>query len=586
MVLFKYRASLYVSIAIFCNSDIATSFTSPPRWRSDCCGKKGINNYNNMGIKASIIPTTTTDNKVDHNSVKGSIRDGDDGTSSCSTLDVNNKISNASHIEHMKDKQRRKDKWRTILAEYKSQILDVSYLVPSVRGNTVMAASQYPQSFQVQQKATLMPGTHKHLGGAYDPTDGCIYGVPANARAVLCLYPIYKSDEPTDTSIIQGYQMTTIPLPVSIASCNYKWLRGIFAHGYLWAIPAWADCVLCVDVDAFWKRRPVSEQGIVQLLPLPSEHVVGMQWQWHGAGINQEKTAIYCIPSNAKHVLKVDLITKLTSLIPVAGYDPKDYPNFSIDTTNKWYGGIVGRDNCVYGIPYRTCAVLKIDCTKDTAILIGPDYGTTKYNWHGGIQVHGKIYAHPSHANTVLVIDTNPLVEPHGDTNTTTTSQCSEIPIVRTAYDTDPTPNYKWLGGSIGLDGNIYCPACDTSSVLKIDVTTNTCTTFGHTGTLKNKWQGGILGRDGCIYCIPASGLYVCRISTDPSITNGEKPIQLLGPLSAHKDKWQGGHVGKDGCLYFIPENGYRVLKVTPPEVPPMIIDGKLPDGDVKLELL
>jgi hypothetical protein len=121
---------------------------------------------------------------------------------------------------------------------------------------------------------------------------------------------------------------------------------------------------------------------------------------------------------------------------------------------------------------------------------------------------------------------------------------------------------------------------------LKIDVTTNTCTTFGHTGTLKNKWQGGILARDGCIYCIPASGLFVCRISTDPSITEDEKPIQLLGPLSSHKDKWQGGHVGKDGCLYFIPENGYRVLKVTPPKLPPLIKDGKLPDGDVTLELL
>eukprot|EP00527_Entomoneis_sp_CCMP2396_P004565 CAMPEP_0198150242 /NCGR_PEP_ID=MMETSP1443-20131203/49995_1 /TAXON_ID=186043 /ORGANISM="Entomoneis sp., Strain CCMP2396" /LENGTH=44 /DNA_ID= /DNA_START= /DNA_END= /DNA_ORIENTATION= len=27
-----------------------------------------------------------------------------------------------------------------------------------------------------QKKKTLMPGSHKHLGGAYDPKDGCIYG--------------------------------------------------------------------------------------------------------------------------------------------------------------------------------------------------------------------------------------------------------------------------------------------------------------------------------------------------------------------------------------------------------------------------
>ena len=43
---------------------------------------------------------------------------------------------------------------------------------------------------------------------------------------------------------------------------------------------------------------------------------------------------------------------------------------------------------------------------------------------------------------------------------------------------------------------------------------------------------------------------------------------------------------GKDGCLYFIPENGYRVLKVTPPKEPPTLMNGKLPENDVLLELL
>jgi hypothetical protein len=548
----KYKSfALFLSLIVSLIDD-TVSFAIQSHWTSIVRRSVG---ERVMGNKASAV----TSNPIEE----------------CNVANLENTKESASD---KKDKECRKDVWRKALTEYKSLVLDKSYLLPSVRGNTVMAALQYPQSIHTTQKATLMPGSHKHLGGAYDPTDGCIYGVPANARAVLCLYP--NRTNTSNNNAIDGYCMTTIPLPDRIANCNYKWLRGIFAHGYLWAIPAWADCVLCVDVDAYWKRRPIStEHGIVQLIPLPNQHI-SMQWQWHGAGMNHEKTAIYCIPSNAKHVLKVDLITKGTSLIPVNGYNHSLYPNFSIDTTNKWYGGIVGRDNCVYGIPYRSCAVLKIDCSNDTATLIGPDYGTTKYNWHGGIQVHGKIYAHPSHADTVLVINTN-----LDRTDTTTTSQCSEIPIVRAVYDTDPCRTYKWLGGCVGMDGNIYCPACDVSSVLKIDVTDNTCTTFGNTDNLKNKWQGGILGRDGCIYCIPASGLYVCRIATDPAIT-GDKPIQLLGPLSSHKDKWQGGYTGIDGCLYFIPENGYRVLKITPPEQPPTLIDGKLPDGDVLLQLL
>jgi len=141
------------------------------------------------------------------------------------------------------------------------------------------------------------------------------------------------------------------------------------------------------------------------------------------------------------------------------------------------------------------------------------------------------------------------------------------------------------LGGSIGADGHIYCPACDTSAILKINVTTDYCETLGFAGTDKNKWQGGILGRDNCIYCIPANGVHVCRIATDPSI-EGENPVQLLGNLPIHKDKWQGAAKGKDGSLYFIPENGYRVMKVTPPEKPPIIVDGKLPEDDVKIELM
>ena len=531
---------------------------------------------------------------------------------------------------------------------------------------------------------TLMPGSHKHLGGAYDPTDGCIYGVPANSKNVLVLYPRLITTTTTsetttmstsasstttttaaaalqqlkldstktyDPSLIT-YGMTSIPLPPSIASMKFKWLRGIFAHGYMYAIPAWANAILCVDVDAYWGRRRQprrrrrnqegndddndnnnnqDENGIVTLIPLPKEYPQeeNMQWQWHGAGMNQEKTAIYCIPSNAQKVLKVDLTTHTSSLIDI-DVNIERYPNFRLDLHNKWYGGILGRDNAVYGVPYRSCAVLRIDCISNTATLVGPDYGLAGYNWHGGIMVHGKIYAHPSHADyTVLVIDTNPqktcnhnngnkneseggghcyeLAIDEGrrpsDTETTTTTTTTT-----TAIDSPIRNRYKWLGGTLGADGNIYCPACDTTAVLKIDVTNDTCQTFGFTGHDKNKWQGGVLGNDGCIYCIPASGKHVLRIGTNTKTTTTittnnnnctddnsarttqqqqQPPLQLLGLLPERKDKWQGGYVGLDGNLYFIPENGYRVLKVVTPQIPPILDDhGQLPHGDVTLEFM
>lgn len=464
--------------------------------------------------------------------------------------------------------------WRKVTDAFAATVLDPSYIDYPIRSTTVKAAEQYVPSNP--DSKCLMPTTHKHLGGAYDPTDGVIYGVPANSRAVLCLRPVYGGDDGDDGDMNQrrviDYQMETIPIPSWIAETKMKWLRGIVHGGYLWAIPSWASAVLCVDLDAYWGRRP-GDGDIVKLLPLPAEQPDGMIWQWHGAGLNVEKTAIYCIPANAQQVLKVDMKTKTTSLIPI-DFDPAQYPNFRLDLGNKWYGGILGNDNAVYGICYRSCAVLRIDCETDTAALVGPDYGCAGFNWHGGIKMNGKIYAHPSHApDTVLVIDTNQK------------GACSELPIERASYDKDDRKNFKWLGGAVGRDGNIYCPPCDTSAGLKIDTKTDQCTTFGYTGTLKNKWQGGVLGRDGCIYCIPATGRHVLRIATFDGI-DGENPMQLLGDLPPHKDKWQGGACGLDGSLYFIPENGYRVLKVTPPESIPKIVDGKLPEGDVMLELL
>lgn len=469
-------------------------------------------------------------------------------------------------INKDEDGEATRARWKLLVDTYVSDVLDQSYIHSAVRASTVEAASLYPSDFP--DRPGLLPGSHKHLGGAYDPSDGTIYGIPANSRAILCIHP--------NPDRGGRYELCTIPLPDQIADCHMKWLRGILSGGYLWAIPAWADCVLCVDVDAFWGRRQLAagQTNVVSLIPLPPSHPAGMRWQWHGAGINKEQTAIYCIPSNAMQVLKVDVIAKTSSFIDIE-YDQDRYPDFSLDCTNKWYGGIVGDDNAVYGIPYRACAVLRIDSLTDTATLIGPNYGIGKYFWHGGIKRLGKIYAHPSHAETVLVIDTRE--DKRG--------VISELPIHRADYDKDTQKNYKWLGGSVGADGNIYCPACDTSSILKIDVERDCCETLGFAGTAKNKWQGGILGRDNCIYCIPANGIHVCRIATDPNI-EGENPVQLLGDLPAHKDKWQGAARGNDGSLYFIPENGYRVMRVIPPLEPPKIVDGKLPENDVLIELM
>jgi hypothetical protein len=416
---------------------------------------------------------------------------------------------------------------------------------------TIEKAAEYLSS----SSGGIFPGRHAYLGGAKDDCDGCIYGIPSHARSIVCLYPTED-----------GYQVKTIPLPGSVAGGKFKWLRGILANGYLYGIPAWANCVLQVDVDALWGRRQAKE--ILRLLPLPETYQSGGTWQWHGAALNAESTAIYCIPSNTRDVLKVNLETFITSIIEISV--PEQYTDFSFDLTNKWYGGILGHDNAVYGIPYRAGSVLRIDCKTDTATLVGPNFGCNLWNWHGGIQANGFIYAFPSHADTVLKIDTT---EPSRGQN------CTLLPIHRAPGDT--VQNYKWLGGAKGLNGKIYGMPCDASSILKINVENDYCSTFGHTGKEKSKWQGAVLARDGCVYAIPSNGRKILRIDTSKE----ENTFQLVGDLPLGKSKWQGGFVGNGGAIYCVPQNGYRILRVTPSKSVRNVTDDTCPT-DVQVDML
>jgi hypothetical protein len=497
------------------------------------------------------------------------------------------------------------DEWFADVQRIKQQCCDDPWYQHklAISKTTVEVADEYVGT--QNDINALFPGVHKYLGGAKDERDGCIYGIPSHARSAICLYPITTVSKTAKNDDEVRYRIRLEPLPEHAANGQFKWLRGIIAHGYLYGIPAWANTVLQVDIDAMWGRRPNATGPIVNLIPLPEGHVPS-RWQWHGASLNQQKTAIYSIPSNAHQVLKVDLITHTTSLIDID--IPPQYKDFSFNHSNKWYGGLLGDDNAVYGIPYRTCSLLRIDTETDTAAIVGEDYGCKRFNWHGGAKVNGFIYAYPSHANTVLRIDTS--LQSKGTIST-------QLPIHRASYDADTNENYKWLGGAIGADGNIYAMPADASAILKIDTHTNVCSTFGFVGMEKNKWQGGVLSQtDGCIYCIPADGQHVLRIDTRNPSTNiintatattttatrsssssssddddgahdatYHNAVALVGELPNRKNKWQGAFFGNDGIMYAIPENGYRILMVHPSPEQRNWKTGEVVD-DVRVELM
>jgi hypothetical protein len=552
---------------------------------------------------------------------------------------------------------------------------------------------------------SLPPGKRKWLGGAITSDKSTIYGIPSNAKGVLRVHipppinntftgngattitmtreeehqyhPRQSASETSSTSI------TMIPLPAKkYWHGKFKWLRGILAQNdrYLYGIPAWSNQgVLQVDLKA-------SPSPKVQILPLPfsplkrqrelllreekpdetssdgdeeeqeiheneppQEEVDITRWMWHGAALSKDETCIICIPSNAQRVLRIDLPTAcsnatLTEIGPLLDHK-----------RNKWYGGILGDDGAIYGVPYTTKDILRVDpLTNDVQLIPVPVPTTTgteqsdkdndvdyyQYNWHGGTKssINGAIYAFPSHADTVLKIDTRPNAAvqettSQGSSSTTdnanngettnssistiTHVKITKLPIERAANDDCTVTNYKWLGGSIGVDGCIYGMPSDATSVLKIDPRTDRCTTISararesntyryddpaitHSNNKplisneKNKYQGGVLSpRDGCIYAIPCNAQNILRIDTNMNVNvnhpnipveeddssmksilvdenknkNDESwRVRVVGDLPSTKDKWQGAFLGRDGSIYGIPENADRILKITPPD--------------------
>jgi hypothetical protein len=275
---------------------------------------------------------------------------------------------------------------------------------------------------------------------------------------------------------------------------------------------------------------------------------------WHGGSLQKshDGDAIYCIPSNAEHVLKVHIASeRVTEIGPAL-----------TNGQNKWYGGIPGRDGCVYGMPYTATGVLRIDPKTDSVEVLG-EYPIGGYKWHGGLLAHstGVIYAFPAHANEVLCVDTNIADEDRGNDSSW---RVTTIPIQYQSVETGShDQQYKWLGGAYGADGCIYGMPSDATCILRIDPLKNEATTFGKVSPLKNKWQGGVLSSvDKCVYAVPADMTNILKIDTDPETALS---IDTIGDdFKNVEDKWQGGFLAKDDRIYAIPENIDNVMVITP----------------------
>ena len=169
------------------------------------------------------------------------------------------------------------------------------------------------------------------------------------------------------------------------------------------------------------------------------------------------------------------------------------HPSIEMESISQFTSGLIDTVAVTIGAPLSCVSARKnangaaADNSKGVAVLMDHEPLPGQDKWLGGVLgADGCVYGVPGHARQVLKLEPN--------TGTVTT--------IGGPFN----GKYKWLRGVAAADGAIYCIPCHAETVLRIDCTTSesVCTEVG--GPLPGdwKWHGGVLSpHDGCIYGIP-----------------------------------------------------------------------------------
>ena len=180
-----------------------------------------------------------------------------------------------------------------------------------------------------------------------------------------------------------------------------------------------------------------------------------------------------------------------------------------------------------------------------------------KHKFLGGSQTaRGDIYAMPSHSSTVLHIDP------------TAKSRPTKVRRIRPTEPFDET-KFKWLRAVRAPDSStIIGLPCWANSILKIDTSTNSVTTFGAAAlesllasppsSTRWNWHGGQVSVNGYVYAVPANAERVLKVHPF------HETVELVGPRFVGSSKWYGGILDKSNNIWCVPYGHDRVLKITP----------------------
>eukprot|EP00980_Cylindrotheca_fusiformis_P000589 scaffold154_cov129-Cylindrotheca_fusiformis.AAC.6 len=257
------------------------------------------------------------------------------------------------------------------------------YCIPA---NAPRVVKLNPSTDEVRAFGPVFDGPQKWYGGIVG-SDGCIYGIPHNAAAVLKIDPV--SDE---ISLMEG---TDGPLPVG----NWKWHGGLAAGDKIIGFPNNSDQVLIIDCE----KSLVYTIGDSNILKSGRHRIPqDRRYKYLGGALTNGGRYAYLFPCDAERVLRIDCLTHELSLVG---------PCF-LDGVNKFQNGFCGRDGCVYGIPQRAIGVLRLvpgggDGSNDHVDLIpcGEDMMSVKDKFEGGVLgLDGCIYCIPLKSKSCVKI--------------------------------------------------------------------------------------------------------------------------------------------------------------------------------------
>lgn len=264
-----------------------------------------------------------------------------------------------------------------------------------------------------------LPGKYKWYGGLLGQTDGAIYGVPQNSGSVLRILPKMNGDD------------TSVTLHGDLGTGLHQWHGGgVSSDGTIVCIPNNANTVLLIQPPPSPSPSSLSggenrkEKEEPQLKIIGGENVVATgdnigrpdrKYKYLGSA-SDENSNVYCFPSGADKVLRVNTCTYKIDEIGESLYESK----LERLKQNKWQNGFYCHmDNCVYAIPLAAETVLKIDLNQ----TLFPDDGDDKHGvttmglptpfnglakWEGGVMMEdGTMYCMPNNFKKVLKIIPN-----------------------------------------------------------------------------------------------------------------------------------------------------------------------------------